>query len=313
MDLLFGRKPANKPTETATAAGTAAALVYDATTASFEQGVIAASMQLPVIVDFWAPWCAPCKQLGPLLEKAVAAAGGAVRMAKVNIDENPELAQALRIQSVPTVYAFFQGRPVDGFMGAVPESQIKGFISKLLALSGGGANPINALLEQAKEALELGQTDIAQEIYAEILDAEPAEPMARAGLARLALTAGDVDAARAILAGAPPEIAKHAEIVAAGTALDLAGQGKGGASRELAAKLQADPADHATRFDLAMAHYAEGNRESAVDELLDIVRRDRAWNEEGARKQLVKLFEAFGPVDPLTVSARKRLSSILFS
>ena len=341
MDLLLGRKPANASAKPGAAApanssvapgvqpgligggavqsmaptGGPAPAVIDVDVTTFERDVVGLSAQVPVIVDFWAPWCAPCKQLGPLLEKAVAATGGRVRMAKINIDQNPEIAQALRVQSIPTVYAFYQGRPVDGFMGAVPESQVKAFVDKLLKLAGGElGDPVEALLAEAKEAQAQGQPQMAAEIYAEILDADPNEARARAGLARLLLEAGDFANARTVLAEAPPESAKHAEITAARTAVELAEQGsQSGESAGLARKLQAAPDDHQLRFDLAMAYYAEGNREGAVDALLEIVRRDRTWNEEGARKQLVKFFEAFGFADPLSVSGRKRLSTLLFS
>ena len=308
--MLLGTKPAKQ----AATPADSNALIRDVTVESFERDVIQASLQMPIVVDFWAPWCGPCKQLGPMLEKAVLATAGKIRMAKVNIDENPEIAQALRVQSIPTVYAFFQGRPLDGFMGAVPESQIKSFIDKLLSVSGAGPNPVDALLDRAKHAILEGHADIAGHIYSEILAGDPAHATARASLAKLLLDQGDAAAAKKLIDEALPEIAKHAEILAVKIALDLADQAAhSGAARELAAKLAINENDHQTRFDLAMAYYAEGKREAAVDELLEIVRRDRAWNDDEARKQLVKFFEAFGSTDPLTIAARKRLSSILFA
>jgi putative thioredoxin len=308
MDLLLGKKK----TESAPAAPDSP--VSSATTASFERDVIAASKDVPVIVDFWAPWCGPCKTLGPVLERNVMAAKGRVRMVKVNIDENPELAQALRIQSIPTVYAFFKGQPVDGFAGAVPDSQVKQFVERLAAQAGTpGADPIETLLAQAQEAIAAGQAQIAQDIYVEVLDAEPASVGARAGLARLMLDHGQADAARQLLDAAPAEVAKHAQFAAIRTALELAAQSaQSGETAPLLKRLEADPDDHAARFDLAMAYYGAGNREAAVDELLESIRRDRSFNDEEARKQLVKFFEAFGFNDPLTVSARKRLSALLF-
>ena len=305
MDLLIGKKSA-APSDAA---------IKDTTVATFEADVIAGSNEVPVIVDFWAPWCGPCKQLGPQLEKAVLATGGKVRMVKINIDENPEIAQALRIQSIPTVYAFYKGRPLDGFTGAVPESQLRQFVDHIVTQGGGaGSDPVDDFLAQAAEAAEAGQTDIAIEIYTEILAADPANAPARAGLGRVLLGEGKLAAVQALLAEAPKDVAKHAEIVALRAAAELAEQSaKIGPHDTLQAKLDADPADHETRLDLAMAYYAEGDRERAVDELLEIVRRDRAWNEEAARKQLVKFFEAFGFTDPLSVSGRRRLSSILFA
>ena len=307
MDLMVGKKPGGGP-------GSDSGYIKDVGVATFEREVIAASAQVPVIVDFWAPWCGPCKQLGPMLEKAVTAQGGKLRMAKINIDENPEIAQALRVRSVPTVYAFYKGQPVDGFTGAIPESQIKQFVDRLLAQAGGTGTGVEAMLEDAKAAMAQGETELAQDLYSEILVADPANAPARAGLTRLVLEAGDTAAARMLLEKTPPGAAKHPDIVAVRAALDLAEQSSAiAASEDLQAKLEKNPDDHAVRFDLAMAYYAEGNREMAVDTLLDLVRRDRSWNEDQARKQLVKFFEAFGFADPLSVSGRKRLSTILFS
>jgi putative thioredoxin len=288
-------------------------LVKSATTQSFMADVIDASMDTPVIVDFWAPWCGPCKQLGPALEKAVKEARGAVRMVKINIDENPELAQQMRIQSIPAVYAFKQGRPVDGFVGALPDSQIKQFIKRL----GGeaGPSPIDEALEMAKEALAEGDAGAAANIYAQILQREPENLDAIAGMARAQIAAKQPQKARQALERAPAGAEKHPEIAAAKAALELAeaGEKASGQVGALRRRLEADPKDNEARLELATALFASGDREAAVDELLDLVRRDRAWNEEAARKQLVKFFEAMGPTDPLTVSARRRLSSILFS
>ncbi len=293
----------------------AAASIIDSSTANFAQDVIDASRERPIIVDFWAPWCGPCKQLGPALEKVVTNAKGAVALVKINIDENQALAQQLRIQSIPAVYAFFQGRPVDGFMGAVPESQVKQFVDRLVQTSGGDASGgLAEVLEHAKEALAAGDVALATQIYTEVQQVEPGNPEAIAGLARIKIQAKDLAGAKEILATAPKEIGNHAEIVAARTAIELAEQAESaGPVNELKAQVEANPQDHQARFDLAMALYAAGQREEAVEQLLDVVRRDRKWNEEAARKQLVKFFEALGPMDPLTIDARKRLSSILFS
>jgi putative thioredoxin len=300
----------------ATASG--AELVKNATTATFMADVIDASHDSAVIVDFWAPWCGPCKQLGPLLEKAVRAANGAVRMVKINIDESPEIAQQMRIQSIPAVYAFKDGRPVDGFVGALPESQIKQFIKRLGGAA--GPSPIEEALAMAKEASAAGDLGSAANIYSQILKQEPENVAAIAGLARYAVTRREFARARELLdrvkpAPAGAAQAGHAEIAATRAALELAeaGDKAAGTLGELRARLAADPKDHQARLDLATALFAAGEREAAIDELLDIVKRDRQWNEQAARRQLVKFFEAMGPTDPLTLTARRRLSSILFS
>jgi putative thioredoxin len=293
--------------------------IMDSTQARFAKDVLDASRDKPVIVDFWAPWCGPCKQLTPALEKVVTAAKGAVKLVKINIDENQALAQQLRIQSIPTVYAFYQGRPVDGFMGALPESQLKEFIAKLMQTTGANgagdeAAQLAEVIAHAKQALESGDMMTASQIFAEVLQHDPANPEAIAGMTRAYLKAGDVSRAKATIATAPQEHTNHADIIAARAAIELAEQAeKAGPVTELKAQVEADPKNHQARFDLAMALYAGGEREAAISELLEIVRRDPKWNEEGARKQLVKFFEALGPMDPLTIDARKRLSSILFS
>ena len=292
-------------------------LIKNSSQASFMADVVDGSRDVPVIVDFWAPWCGPCKQLGPMLEKAVREAKGAVRMVKINVDEAQELAAQMRIQSIPAVYAFFQGRPVDGFVGALPESQIKAFIQRLTQLGGGeaGPSPVEEALEAAKQALAENDLGTASAIYGQVLAHEPGNVPATAGLARAHLMAGDVQRARQLIEAVPKDKAGAAEIASVRSAIELAEQaGKAAGELEpLQQRLAQDPNDHQARFDLAMAQYAAGNREQAIDELLEIVKRNREWNEQAARKQLVKLFEAMGPTDELTVSARRRLSSILFS
>jgi putative thioredoxin len=243
----------------------------------------------------------------------VAAAGGKVRLVKINIDENPQIAQAFRIQSIPAVYAFSQGKPVDGFTGALPESQIKSFVGRLAGES--GPSPVDQALERAKEALEQKDYGAASALFGQVLQHEPGNPDAVAGLARCFVAAREPERAREVLDQVGEEHADHAEIAGARAALALAEQASGSAadSAGLEARLAENENDHQARFDLAMALYGTGQREAAVEHLLEILRRDRAWNEEAARKQLVTLFEAFGPTDPLTVATRRKLSSLLFS
>jgi putative thioredoxin len=291
----------------------AGAAIKNATTATFMADVVDASMDHPIIVDFWAPWCGPCKQLTPILEKLVKATNGAVQMVKVNIDESPEIAQQMRVQSIPAVFAFRDGRPVDGFVGSLPESQIKAFIQRL----GGKAGPsaIEEAVEMARGALADGDGGAAANIFAQVLQREPENLAALTGLARCALAENDPEQAREILARVPAAQAKHADVAAVAAAIELAEAGAkaAGAAGELEARLALDPNDHDARLALATALFAGGDRERAIDALLALVKLDREWNEQAARKQLVKFFEAMGPMDPLTVAARKRLSSILFS
>ena len=297
-------------------AGTANAadLIKNGSTASFMADVIEGSKDQAVIVDFWAPWCGPCKQLGPALEKAVKDARGAVRLVKINVDENQELATQMRVQSIPAVYAFKDGRPVDGFVGALPDSQVKQFVGRV-AGAAAGPSPIEEALAMAKEAIAAGDMPQAEEIYEQILEHEPDNGEAIGALAKAAIARQDLAAAKVRLADLPPAAASHAEVQAARAALELAevGQKSQGALGELEARLRQNPDDHQARLDLASALFAGGERERAIDELLDLVRRARDWNEQAARKQLVKFFEALGHADPLTVATRKRLSSILFS
>ncbi len=316
--LSTGMAPVSAPGAAAPAAAPAAAaeLIKDADVSTFMQDVIQASMQQPVLVDFWAPWCGPCKQLTPALEKLVKGANGKLRLVKINVDDpkNQPLAQQLRIQSIPAVYAFYQGQPVDGFVGALPESQLKKFAE---GLPGAGA-----IQDSAAEAIEAGKAALAEQAWEDAaaafstaLGAEPENVSALGGLARALIGMGEIEGAKEILEQIPADKAGHADVAAARSALELqeAGSQAAGNLKPLEAAVAANPNDHQARLDYAVALHGAGNAEAAIDQLLDIVKRDRKWNEEAARKQLVKIFEAMGPMDPVVVDARRRLSSILFS
>jgi putative thioredoxin len=294
------------------AAGAGGDVIKDTTTAGFMKDVIEASKAQPVIVDFWAPWCGPCKQLTPILEKVVRGAGGKVRMVKINIDEHPAIAQQLRVQSIPTVYAFLDGRPVDGFAGAQPESQIKAFVDRLVGDA--GAADLEHAISEGEKAFEEGDLQTAAEIFAAVLQEEPDNIKALAGLARCYLKTGDLERAEQTLELAPPEKRDAAPLASVRAALGLAKRGQDTSNLgELKAKIESNPADHQARIDLATALAAIGEKEDAVSQLLESFRRDRKWNEEAARKQLVEFFEAWGPKDPATLDGRRRLSSLLFS
>ncbi|MGA7676396.1 MAG: thioredoxin [Rhizomicrobium sp.] len=283
---------------------------------TFAADVLEASREVPVIVDFWAPWCGPCKQLGPALEKAVNDAKGAVRLVKVNIDENQEIARQLRIQSIPTVYAFKNGQPVDGFMGAIPESQIKTFVQTLIGDAGGhgGEDHAAELLAMADAAFAAGDMAQAAQAYAHVLQDEPGHPKAAAGLAKCYLKSGDLERAKTTLGLVRPDDAADDAVRAVEAELKLREQAASlGDVGVLKGRLAANPNDHQARYDLALALDAKGEREAAIEELLELVRRERKWNDETARKHLVTLFEAMGPADPRTIAARRQLSSILFS
>jgi putative thioredoxin len=309
-----GRPVASAAPAAQSAAEGASPWIKDSGLQTFAADVLEASREVPVIVDFWAPWCGPCKQLGPALEKAVNDAKGAVRLVKVNIDENQEIARQLRIQSIPTVYAFKNGQPVDGFMGAIPESQIKTFVAGLAGGGHGGADHAAEVLAAADEAFAQGDISDAAQAYAHVLQDEPGHPRAVAGLARCYLKSGDVERARTTLQLVRPDGAGDEAIRAVEAELKLGEQAaEVGDTAPLRARLEADPKDHQARYDLALALDGAGKRDEAIAELLELVRLDRKWNDEAARKHLITLFEAMGPTDERTLAARRKLSGLLFS
>jgi putative thioredoxin len=289
----------------------AADLIKDGTEATFMADVIEASKDVPVIVDFWAPWCGPCKQLGPALEAAVTAAKGRVRMVKINVDESPNIAGQLRIQSIPTVYAFYQGKPVDGFQGALPASELKAFVEKVAALAGDGG--LAEAIEAAETMLTEGAFADALETFAAIVEEEPENPAAFGGLLRAYLALGQVAGAEAALATVPAKITGAQEIEAVRAQIALIHQAENaGPVTELRAAVAADPTNLQALFDLAKALHAAGQVEEAVDALLDLFRRDREWNDAAAKAQLFTIFDALPPKDPIALKGRRKLSSMIF-
>ncbi|WP_306118984.1 MULTISPECIES: thioredoxin [unclassified Roseitalea] len=307
--------PAPGPAPLAGGAAASGPLIKDTTTADFQADVIEQSRSQPVLIDFWAPWCGPCKQLTPALEAAVTKAGGKVKLVKMNIDEHPAIAGQMGIQSIPAVLAFVDGQPVDGFMGALPESQVTAFIEKLIKMSGGGAQgaAVAEALEQAGQAAAQGDLNGAAQIYAMVLQQDPENAAAYGAMAGLMADHGQAERARDMLDQAPESIRGAPELAAVRTKLELAEKvEKIGDPAALEARLAADPGDHEARFDLAQILNARGEREAAADQLLAIMKADRQWRDDGARAELLKFFEAWGQTDPATVKARRKLSSLLF-
>jgi len=292
----------------------ATALIKDTTTRTFVQDVIEESKRQPVLIDFWAPWCGPCRQLTPVIEKAVTAAKGKVKLVKMNIDENPEIPGQMGIQSIPAVIAFVNGQPADGFMGAVPESQVNAFIDKLTAGMPGAEPTAAELLQEAEAILAEGDPATAASIYGEVIAADAGNIAAIAGLARCYVETGAIEQAKQTLELVPVAKREDAAVKAVQAKIDLVEQANAlGPVTELEQKVAANPLDHRARFDLAIALNGANQRSEATGHLLEIVKRDRKWDDDGARKQLIQFFDAWGPTDEATVDGRRRLSTILFS
>jgi len=293
------------------AGGANADLIKDSTTKDFMRDVIEASREVPVLVDFWAPWCSPCKQLTPILERTVRAAKGAVRLVKLNIDDHPQISGQMGVQSIPAVFAFQDGKPVDGFMGALPESRVADFIARLI---GDSAGDIAADLEAAEAALAAGDLNTAAQTFGEVLQKDRENAQSLAGLAKCYIKTGDLARAEQTLALVPPAKADSAPVASARAALELARKAPSTGDIEgLRAKLAANPQDAQSRFDLALALNAKGDRNGALEELLALVAKNRSWDDDAARKQLLQLFDAWGVGDPATIAGRQRLSSLLFA